>query len=206
MQKLYVWGGAAVLAAVVLGILTATLVQRRGDEFADCRGTVVAGGQIGGPFTLLDGDGNTVTDRDGLAKPALIYFGYSFCPDVCPLDNARNAEASDDLLKAGHDVTPIFISVDPARDTPAVMKEYASYISPRMVGLTGSPEQVKAAASAYKVFFNIPKPDDPNYGVDHTTLTYLVLPGRGFVDVFDRGVSAEEVVKRASCYLDKAKS
>lgn len=206
MQKLYVWGGAAVLAAVVLGTLTATLVQRRGDVFAECRSTVVAGGKIGGPFTLLDGDGNTVTDQDVLAKPALIYFGYTYCPDVCPLDNARNAEASDGLLKMGHDVTPIFISVDPARDTPAAMKEYASYISPRVVGLTGSPQQVKATASAYKVFFNVPQNEDTNYIVDHTTLTYLSLPGLGVVDVFGREVTPEEMVAHTACYLDKVKS
>jgi protein SCO1/2 len=206
MQKLYVIGGAAVVAALVLGTLAATLVQHGTDEFADCRSTTVAGGQIGGPFTLLDGDGKTVTDRDLLAKPALIYFGYSFCPDECPLDNARNAQAADDLAKAGHDVTPVFISVDPTRDTPAIMKEYAANISPRMVGLTGSPEQVKAAAAAYKVFFNIPVSSDPNYSVDHTTLTYLMLPGRGFMDVFDRSVSEEDLVKHTSCYLDKAKS
>ena len=206
MQKLYVLGGATVLGAMLLGTLAATMLQHKGDEFADCRGTVVAGGQIGGPFTLLDGDGKTVTDREILAKPALVYFGYGSCADECPLDNARNAQAADDLLKAGHDVTPVFISVDPARDTPALMKEYAGNISPRMVGLTGSPEQVKAAAAAYKVYFSIPASTDANYSVDHTTFTYLMLPGRGFMDVFDRTVREQDLVKRASCYLDKAKS
>ena len=206
MQKLYVWGGAAVLGAMVLGTLAATLLQRGPDPFADCRGTVVAGGQIGGPFTLLDGDGKTVNDTESLAKPALVYFGYTSCSDVCPLDNARNAQAADELSAAGHDVTPVFISLDPARDTPEVMKEYASYISPRMVGLTGSAAQVKAAANAYKVYFNIPSPSDPNYSVDHTTLSYLMLPGRGFMDVFDRSLSVEDVVKHTACYLDKAKA
>ena len=206
MQKIYVLGGAVVLGAVVLGTLAATLFQRQGDEFANCRGTVVAGGQIGGPFTLLDGNGKTVTDRDILAKPALIYFGYGSCADECPLDNARNAQVADDLAKAGHDVTPVFISVDPARDTPDVMKEYAGNISPRLVGLTGSPDQVKAAAATYKVYFSIPAATDANYSVDHTTFTYLMLPGRGFMDVFERSASAQDLVKRASCYLDKAKS
>lgn len=206
MQKIYVLGGAVVLGAMVLGTLAATLFQRQGDEFANCRGTVVAGGQIGGPFTLLDGNGKTVTDRDILAKPALIYFGYGSCADECPLDNARNAQVADDLAKAGHDVTPVFITVDPARDTPDVMQEYADNISPRLVGLTGSPEQVKAAATAYKVYFNIPVSADPNYSVDHTTLTYLMLPGRGFMDVFERSVSEQDLLKRTSCYLDKAKS
>ena len=201
MQKLYVWGGAAVLGALVLGTLAASLLQHRTDQFADCRSTTVAGGQISGPFTLLDGDGKAVTDKE-----MLVYFGYASCPDECPLDNARNAQVADDLAKAGYDITPVFISVDPNRDSPAVMKEYASYISPRMVGLTGSPDQVKAAAAAYKVYFNIPSTQDPNYSVDHTTLTYLMLPGRGFMDVFDRSVSAEDLAKHTSCYLDKAES
>jgi protein SCO1/2 len=206
MQKLYVLAGAAALGAMILGTLAATLLRQPADTFAACRGTTVAGGQIGGPFTLLNGDGQTVTDREVLAKPALVYFGYSFCPDVCPLDNSRNAMAADDLAKAGYDVTPIFISVDPKRDTPEVMKEYAANFSPRMVGLTGSPDQVKAAAAAYRVYYNIPKPDDPDYTVDHTTFTYLMLPGRGFMDVFERDLAESDVVKRTSCYLDKAKT
>jgi protein SCO1 len=206
MQKVYAIAGAAVLGALILGTYAAIELQRQGDTFAECRGTVVAGGQIGGPFTLLDGDGRTVTDKDVLAKPALVYFGYSFCPDVCPLDNARNAAVSEDLVKLGQDVVPIFISVDPKRDTPQVMKDYASNISPRMVGLTGTEDEVRAAASAYKVYYSIPKPDDPYYTVDHTTFTYLMLPGRGFMDVFDRDATEEDMVKRVSCYLDKAKS
>jgi protein SCO1/2 len=206
LEKLYVIVGAAAIGALILGSGTAILLQRQGDTFAECRGTTVAGGQIGGPFTLVNGDGQAVTDREVLAKPALIYFGYSFCPDVCPLDNARNAAVADDLAKAGHDVTPIFISVDPKRDTPAVMKEYAANISPKMLALTGSDDQVRAAALAYKVYYNIPKPEDPYYSVDHTTFTYLMLPGRGFMDVFDRDTTEQDMDKRVSCYLDKAAS
>ena len=86
------------------------------------------------------------------------------------------------------------------------MKDYTSYLSPRLVGLTGSPDQVRAAAAAFKVYFNIPATKDANYSVDHTTFTYLMLPGHGFMDIFDRDVSAEDMVKRIACYLDKAGS
>ena len=126
--------------------------QRHSDRFATCRSGNIAGGPIGGPFSLLDETGKAVTDKDVLDKPALVYFGYASCPDVCPLDNARNVEATNLLAAKGLDVTPIFISVDPARDTPAALTEYTSYFGDKLVGLTGTPEQIRAAANAYKVY------------------------------------------------------
>ncbi len=210
MNKRYLVIGAAALAAVVLGTFAAFELQRPGDVFAECRGlattggNIIAGGSIGGPFTLINSSGKTVTDKNIITKPSLVYFGYTFCPDVCPIDNARNAAVADDLAKAGHDVIPIFISVDPKRDTPEIMKEYAANISPRMVGLTGTPAEVKAAAKAYRVFYNIPDPQDEFYTVNHTALTYLMLPGRGFIDMFAHTATEKDMVKRISCYLDKA--
>lgn len=207
MQKVYVAAGAAILATMLLGSYLA--VQMRApasDVFAECRGTVVAGGQIGGPFTLLNTDGQPVTDAQVLAKPSLVYFGYGFCPDVCPMDNARNVAVAEDLAAKGYDVQPVFISVDPKRDTPEMMKDYAANLSPLMVALTGTEDQVRAAAKAYKVFFNIPKPEEEFYTVDHTTFTYLMLPGRGFMEVFDRDSTEEDMSRRVACYLDKAKS
>ena len=119
---------------------------RSGDQFASCRSSAVAGGvgQIGGPFNLLDSAGKTVTDADVITAPSLVYFGYTFCPDVCPMDTIRNAEAADVLEENGKTATPVFISIDPKRDTPEVVGDYAEAIHPRMIGLTGSPEQVKA--------------------------------------------------------------
>ena len=115
----------------------------------------MAGGsaQIGGPFELVSETGETVTDADVIDKPTLIYFGYTFCPDVCPLDAARNAAAVDILEERGDMVKPVFISVDPARDTPEVLAEFTDYLHPRMVGLTGSPEQVRAASKAYRTYY-----------------------------------------------------
>lgn len=207
MQKIYAFIGAAALGALVLGSLVAVrFAGTSPDEFAECRSDTVVGGQIGGPFTLVDGQGREVTDQQVLAKPSLVYFGYTSCADVCPLDNTRNAAVADILAEKGYDVTPVFISVDPARDTPQIMQDYASNMSPRMIGLTGSEAQVKAAAQAYKVFYNIPNPQDEYYSVDHTTFTYLMLPGQGFMDLFDRDTTEEEISRRVACYLDKAKS
>jgi protein SCO1/2 len=159
------------------------------------------GGDIGGPFTLVDEDGKTVTDKDLLTKPTLVYFGYSFCPDVCPLDSARNAEAVDLLKAKGLDVTPIFISIDPERDTPAVMKSFTENLHPNMIGLTGTPEQLQAVSRAYKTYYKKQDSGDQYYMMDHSTFTYLMLPGHGFADFFTRDDTAEQIAERTACYI-----
>ena len=135
-----------------------------------------------------------------LAKPALIYFGYASCPDVCPLDNARNAEAAALLAKKGLDVTPVFITVDPTRDTQAVLADYVSNFE-GLVGLTGTEAQTSAAAKAFKVYYQIPEKRDPGYMLDHTTMTYLMLPKIGFVEFFQRDDTAENMAEKATCFL-----
>ncbi len=152
-------------------------------------------GAIGGPFTLVDQTGETVTDADVITRPTLVYFGYTFCPDVCPFDMARNAEAIDILEEGGVEVTPVFISVDPKRDTPENLATYAENIHPRLIALTGTEEQVKAAADAYKVYFSINPGDADNYLVDHSTFTYLMMPKIGFVDFFKREATADEMAE-----------
>lgn len=201
MMKLYA-GVAAAAVAALLGWTGYTIVAAKGDDpFADCRGGAVGGGDIGGPFTLVDPSGETVTDKQVLAKPALVYFGYTFCPDVCPLDNARNADAVDLLAARGLEVTPVFITIDPTRDTPEVMGEYAQAMHPRMVALTGTEDQVKAASMAYKTYYKKQDADDEYYLMDHSTFTYLMLPTVGFVDFFGREVTASEMADRVGCFL-----
>lgn len=201
MSRLY----AAVGLVVLAGIVSAPLVYKHfvasgPDAFAACRGAAVAGGQIGGAFNLTDTKGNPVTEATVLAKPALVYFGYASCPDVCPLDNARNDEAADLLAKQGLEVVPVFISVDPDRDTPAVLADYVSNFS-HLTGLTGTAEQVAAAAKAYKVFYQLPAQRSEGYTVDHTTMTYLMLPKTGFADFFQRDATAQQIADRTACFL-----
>ncbi|MEZ5753444.1 MAG: SCO family protein [Paracoccaceae bacterium] len=201
MSKLYAGLAAAVVVGMVGGLFAYGQLGKSDDRFAECRAGAV-GGDIGGPFTLVNGEGATVTEKDVLAKPSLVYFGYTFCPDVCPLDNARNVEAVDILEERGFDVTPVFISIDPARDTPEVVRDFAANLHPRMIGLTGSEEQVKAASQAYKTYFRKQDSDDPDYYlVDHSTFTYLVLPETGFVDFFKRDETAEQMATRTACFL-----
>jgi protein SCO1 len=204
MTKFYAILAAGAVAGLLGGSALYIFLNQSNDDFAECRGGQVGGGAIGGPFTLTDQDGKTVTDKDVLAKPALVYFGYSFCPDVCPLDNARNAEAVDILEERGYDVTPVFISIDPARDTPAVLKEFTANLHPKMLGLTGTEAQVKAAAQAYKAYYKKPDTTDEFYLMDHSTFTYLMLPKTGFADFFRRDDTAEQMADRVGCFLEKS--
>lgn len=203
-----VYAFAAVVA--VAGLLAATWWISLGrvpeDAFAACRNSVIAGGagSIGGPFTLVDGQGQTVTDTDVITKPTLVYFGYTFCPDVCPLDNARNAETLDLLVAQGHDVQAVFISIDPERDTPEVVADFAGYMHENMIGLTGSPQQVAAASRAYRTYYRKQDSEDEFYLMDHSTFTYLVLPKAGFVEFFKRDDSAEDMAKRTACFIENA--
>ncbi len=201
MSRIYVGIGVIVLAGLVASPLIVKAVRGTGgDAFADCRGAAVAGGQIGGPFSLVDTTGAAVTDVQVLSKPALVYFGYGSCPDVCPLDNARNDEAAGLLAKQKLDVTAVFISVDPARDTPQVLADYASNFT-HLAALTGTEAQIAAAAKAYKVYYQLPEKRDAGYTVDHTTMTYLMLPKTGFADFFQRDATAQEIADRTACFL-----
>ncbi len=195
---------AAVLA-VAAGVGATLYLSRPQDgAFAACTTGAIAGGssQIGGPFELINAQGQTVTDADVITEPSLLYFGYTFCPDVCPLDNSRNVEAIDLLEEDGKIVTPVFISIDPKRDTPQVVGEFAFNLHERMIGLTGSPEQVKAASKAYKTYYNAHPEEDGYYLVDHSTFTYLVLPDHGFVQYFKRDLTPREMADQVACFVD----
>lgn len=204
MLKIY----SALAIVAVVGLLGGTALvawqQKQDDPFASCRGSAVATGAaaIGGAFTLVDENGKTVTDKEVLAKPSLVYFGYSFCPDVCPFDAARNAEAVDILAEKGIDVTPVFITIDPERDTPEVMKDFTENLSPKMVGLTGTVEQTTAASRAYKTFFKKQDSGDEFYLMDHSTFTYLMLPGTGFADFFGRDDTPQQMADRTACFIE----
>ncbi|MEY4697085.1 MAG: hypothetical protein RIT14_1513 [Pseudomonadota bacterium] len=201
MIRLYAGLAAAAVVGMVGGLFAYGQFAASGDRYAQCRGGAV-GGDIGGPFTLVDTTGKPVTDRDVLVKPSLVYFGYTFCPDICPLDMARTAEAVDILEERGFDVNPVFITIDPARDTSEVLAAFSANLHPKMIGLTGTEDQVKAAAQAYKTYFRKQESDDPEfYLMDHSTFTYLVLPQTGFVDFFRREDSAEQMAERTACFL-----
>jgi protein SCO1/2 len=193
---------AAVLASA--GLLSMVYLTRDTGEaqFAACGAGAVAG-DLGGPFTLVNGAGETVTSEQVITGPTLIYFGYTYCPDVCPLDVDRNAAAIEILEERGQSVTPVFISVDPARDTPEVVRDFAQAMHPRMIGLTGSPEQVAQASKAYRTYYKAHPPVDGEYLVDHSTFSYLVTPEQGFLEFFRREMTPEQMADQIGCFVDR---
>jgi protein SCO1/2 len=195
---------AAGMVAVMLGGFGYMIWRGTGeDRFAPCRGTAVAGGAgaLGGPFTLVDPQGRTVTDAELVTMPTILYFGYTSCPDVCPLDVARNAEATELLEERGILAQPVFVSIDPERDTPEVLTRFAANHHPRMLALTGSAEQLREVARAYRVFFQARPRDDGFVLFDHSTHSYLLLPGHGFVEVLPRSLSAAQLADRVQCFV-----
>ena len=169
-------------------------------------GTVVTSGKadIGGPFTLVNQDGITVTDLDILGKPQLIYFGFSYCPDVCPLALQNMGAALYKVDPKAEVYTPIFISVDPERDTPESLKVYisANGFPENLMGLTGTLDQVETAKSAYKIFSQKVYDDESaaDYLVDHASLIFLMDPQGEFVDVFSHTTAVNELIERLSTY------
>lgn len=155
---------------------------------------------VGGPFTLVNQAGETVTEKTYRGKYMLIFFGYTYCPDVCPTALTDMATALDMLPEGkASEIVPIFISVDPTRDTPQHLAEYVSFFHPRTVGLTGSEEQVKAVTRAYRVYHskNAPEGSDPqDYLVDHTSIVYLVGPDGKLVTHFSHGTSPQAMAER----------
>ncbi|WP_299413890.1 SCO family protein [uncultured Sulfitobacter sp.] len=197
---------AAIVAVFVAGValLGMVFLSRGGgdDQFASCGAGAVAG-DLGGPFTLVNGDGQTVTSAEVITEPTLIYFGYTYCPDVCPLDVDRNAAAVEILEARGQSVKPVFITIDPARDTPEVVRDFAEAMHPRMVGLTGSDEQIAEASKAYRTYYSAHPAVDGEYLVDHSTFSYLVTPEHGFVEFFRRELTPEQLADKVGCFIDQ---
>lgn len=194
--------------AVLVGLLLGGFLVLRGgqdDRFADCRRTAVAGGtaSIGGPFALTAGDGRRVTDAEAITRPTLVYFGYTYCPDFCPTDLARNAAAADQLADQGIDVGQVFVTIDPERDTPEVTADYAAAIHPALLGLGGTAAEIAEAAKAYRVYYRRSGDDPEYYMMDHSTFTYLVAPEEGFLEFFSSDTPAAQVAEATACFAGK---
>lgn len=192
--------GVGVLAFVI-ALVGFEYFQSRDSKTADF-GVVKQSGapSVGGPFELVDHSGKTVTEKDYAGQFMLIFFGYTYCPDVCPTALSDMSIALDLLGEEKTDkITPLFISVDPARDTPAHLAEYVSFFHPKTVGLTGTEEQVKKVTREYRVYYrlNDPDPNDPqDYLVDHTGIVYLMGPDGQLVTHFSHGTSPEKMAER----------
>lgn len=166
----------------------------------------LAGVDVGGPFELVDQNGKTVTQADFAGKLMLVYFGFTFCPDICPTELLIMGQAVDLLGDKAGEVVPVFITVDPKRDTPDKMKDYVDAFHARFVGLSGSEAQVTAAAKAYRVFYRYAPAKDgaelgDDYRVDHTSYIYLMDREGNYVAHFVHGQSPETIAEGIKKHL-----
>ena len=197
---------AAALVAVGLGAGAYVAMTPSGDKYAECGGGVATGAaSIGGPFTLTDHTGRSVTSADVIDKPTFVYFGYTFCPDVCPVDALNIAIAQDLLTEQGLETNSAFITIDPARDDVETLAGFVANLSPSMIGLTGSEDAIAEAAKAYRVYYQKAEGEDPEvYLMDHSAFIYLMDPTDGFLEVYRHGVTPEEIAESAACYVRAA--
>ena len=174
-------GGVAVLALLAAGASAVLLMNPAP--------AVQSAQAIGGPFKLKTSRGDIVTDRDFRDKWLLVYFGYTHCPDICPTTLAEIVQTIDRLGAAGAGVQPLFISIDPERDTPDVMDAYVNALDARIIGMTGTPAEIAAAAKGYKVHYAKVQSQDnkQDYAMEHSSFVYLIGPDGGYVTLFTPG-------------------
>lgn len=198
------------LVAAIFGIAVLALTPKgeqwmRGILFGPqepCGGGDAIGADMGGPFTLTTHAGAPFTAEDLKGQPNLMYFGYGFCPDVCPTDLAVLGEASALLDQRGIEVQPIFITIDPQRDTPEFLAGFAPNFHPRMIALTGSEEAVDQASKAWRAYVSRPEDrSDPYYLVDHSALIYYVNAAGETSAFFPHNSVPEDVANGVACRI-----
>lgn len=196
---LYVIVGLMVGAVVAL----ATFPAARERLLPSAGVKVMGQALVGGPFTLTDHTGKRVTDQNFRGRYMLVFFGFTFCPDVCPSTLQVVSAALDKLGPKADRFVPIFITVDPARDGPKELATYVESFSSRLVGLTGAPEEIEAVAKAYRVYFR--KTDDPKstagYTIDHTSLIYVMGPDGSYRTHFAHTTNADVLAERLAKLL-----
>ncbi|HWM60585.1 MAG TPA: SCO family protein [Rhizomicrobium sp.] len=164
------------------------------------RSVITGQADVGGPFRLTDQNGKAVSDTDFRGRYMLVYFGYSFCPDVCPTTLSVMAQALDRLGGESRRVTPVFITIDPERDTPQVLGDYMKAFGPNFVGLTGSAAAIKDVEKKYRVYA-VKKPLDSSkgggggYGMDHSSVMYLMGPDGKMISFYDEAISPDDLAK-----------
>ena len=203
----------AVLAVIAVGSVLGGLYlwdrdsSRFGPQPGEALVATMSQPTQGGPFSLVDPQGRTVTDMDFRGRPMLVFFGYTYCPDVCPTELSTMAVALDILGPAGEVVQPVFISVDPERDDAETMAEYVAAFHPRMIGLTGTPQQVAAVAKVYHaVYMKVQLPSDESggddYGIAHSARIYLVGADGRMIAVFPHGLPPEDMAAKIRRFLE----
>jgi protein SCO1/2 len=197
----------ALALALIAAAAVALLAVRIGDEIPRLPPSAdqqpVGAVPIGGPFTLVDQTGQVRTEADFRGKFMLVYFGYTYCPDVCPMELATMSAAVDALGPDGAEVVPVFITIDPARDTVEHLKSFARNFHPRLVALTGTEDEVRAAARAYRVYYAKAGEgaDGDDYLMDHTSIVYLIDGEGRYAAHFTHATAAEKMAARIAEFL-----
>lgn len=207
MQRPWVLILLAAPMVLVISFFVMMLTDRGEREMRSAPTRVSREAAIGGPFTLVNHLGETVTDESFRGRAMLIYFGFTYCPDICPFSLQIMAAAMDQLTPEERArIQPLLITVDPRRDTVEQLAQYVE--SPafpeNLMGLTGTEEQVREAAAQYRVVYRINDEDDPeNYLVDHSSIIYLMGSDGRFVDVFAHGSDPASVASRLQQFLEE---
>lgn len=199
--------GGRLLIIIVVGFLigalggAALLVLTRGASGPSVETSGKA--LIGGPFSLVDQTGKTVTDQDFRGRYMLVFFGFTHCPDICPAELQVISASLDELGPKAAEVVPIFITLDPERDTQAVMGDYVKNFGSRFVGLTGSPEAISAAAKAYRIAYSKFQEDKTksDYSIDHSALAYLMGKDGEYITHFPYGTPVAKMTETLRRYL-----
>jgi protein SCO1 len=183
----------AMLSLCAFAVILAIFTLSRG-------GTGMPGPAIGGPFNMTAQDGRTISDSDLRGHPFLVFFGYTHCPDTCPtelfqISQVLKALGSDKAIKV------LFVSIDPERDTPAVMKDYIASFDPRVIGITGSPEATAAMEKSYRVYARKVPGKDGDYSMDHTAIIYLMDKDGRFVNAFNVDQPPQAAARELAKYL-----
>lgn len=172
------------------------------DETQSPPSRAVSGVSIGGAYTLETGDGRTITDQSFPEKLKIVYFGYTFCPDVCRVGLLNISAALDLLGEAADQYQPLFVTIDPTRDTPKIVSEYVDYYDDRIIGLSGSQQAIDQIIKAYRIYVAIPPNQDPeNYLVDHSAYIYIMDQDGTFLDVLDHDASPDKIAASFRKYI-----
>lgn len=201
------WIAAFLALALALGLGALELWRYRSGTFTKTIEKVTGTATVGGPFSLVNEDGVRVTDQSFPHRYKLIVFGFTFCPDICPTELQNITEALDLLGPEAPKIQPLFITIDPERDTPAVIKEYIRNFHPSLHGLTGTPEEIAVAAKAFRVYYQkVATPNSGVYMMDHSTVIYFMDPQGQLLTHFGPKTPPKDMAETLKSYLKKGSS
>ena len=176
-------------------------------EFASCNinTSVEKFEKFNDAFNLIHEDGFKISRKKLIDQPSLLYFGYTFCPDICPFDLMRNSQVVDLLLNEDIRIKPLFVTLDPKRDTLETLKEYTDFHHKDMIGLTGSDKEIDRIKKIFMIYSQIPNDTSGDYVINHSTFSYFILPDVGLVTYFTRKDKVEKMSNTIKCILKNNK-